>query len=54
MAFPFPCCPVNRECHVKENPHKKINELVSIRLKDFFGENEQNRSLFRFTKDKIK
>ena len=23
MASPFPCCPVNRECHVKENPDRK-------------------------------
>lgn len=24
MASPFPCCTVNRECHVKENPDQKI------------------------------
>ena len=23
MTFPFPSCPVNRECHVKENQDKK-------------------------------
>ena len=31
MASPFTCCPVNRECHVKENPdgEKKIIFLLS-------------------------
>ena len=23
MASTFPCCPLNRECHVKENPDRK-------------------------------
>ena len=31
MASPFPCCPVNRECHVKENPDKKLVPDVSTR-----------------------
>ena len=26
MTSPFPCCPVNREGHVKENPDRKQKE----------------------------
>ena len=35
MASPFPCCPVNRECYVKENPDrkKKKSTKLSIPLK---------------------
>ena len=32
MVSPFLCCPVNRECHVKENPDRKkkqTNPFVS-------------------------
>ena len=26
----FPCCPVNRECYVKENPDRKKHNIVLI------------------------
>ena len=29
MASPFTRCPVNRECHVKENPDRKKKRLVT-------------------------
>ena len=32
MASSFPFCPVNRECHVKENPDRKKNILFWIVL----------------------
>ena len=28
MAFSFPCCSVNLECHVKENTDRKINSFI--------------------------
>ena len=28
MASPFPCCPVNRECHVKGNPDRKKKKCL--------------------------
>ena len=32
MASPFPCCPVNRKCHVKEKKEKKmIPSLLVVR-----------------------
>ena len=40
MTSPFPCCPVNREGHVKENPDRKQKEKTKgcdLRVKYFCG-----------------
>ena len=33
MVSPFPCCPVNSECHVKENPDRKKADILMIQEK---------------------
>ena len=47
MASPFPCYPVNRECHVKGNPDRKKKKIISVCVgtkngpfanKDFWGD----------------
>ena len=35
MVSPFPCCPVNRECHVKGNPDRK-NIIHGLWYIDYF------------------
>ena len=36
MTSPFPCCPVNRKCHVKENlDRKKILSLSILYMSVF-------------------
>lgn len=30
MASPFLCCPLNRECHVKENPDRVKIEFSRV------------------------
>ena len=32
MLSLFPCCPVSRECHAKENPHSEKTKQVMILL----------------------
>lgn len=32
MISPFPCCPVNRKCHVRETPDRKKERFHSILL----------------------